>query len=296
MSRSRNFCFTRNNYVDTSVEDTIDCKYIIYGQEVGESGTPHLQGFITFSNARSLKAVQRLLKGCHVEPARTVHQAIEYCKKDGKFTERGDPPLTQQQKGEKEKRRWQEILTAAQEGRDDDIPADIRFKYDNNIRRIRNDYLRNQTYSDTETKMLWYWGSSGTGKSRKARTDHPDAYLKMCNKWWDGYANHDTVIIEDFDKKHDVLVHHLKIWADRYPFPVEVKGGSYVIRPKLIIVTSNYHPTHIWDSEADRQPILRRFNCIEFKTLYTAPSGGGGRDARTEPCGEAATSEAKRSA
>lgn len=267
MSRSRAFCFTTNNYVDTQFEDAIDCSYIIYGKEIGESGTPHLQGYVYFKNAKSLSAVIKLMKPRHVEKALTMDEAIEYCKKDGDFVERGERPLSQKAKGDSNKRRWEDALLAAQEGRDDDIPADIRFKYTSNIKRIRSDYIQKQKLPDTELEHLWYYGASGTGKSRKAREDNPDAYLKMCNKWWDGYTNEDVVLIEDFDKKHDVLVYHLKIWADRYPFPAEVKGSKINIRPKRIIVTSNYHPSEIWDSLPDIEPIKRRFKLVHFRRM-----------------------------
>ena len=33
MARSCNFTFTMNNYPDTSMVDSIDCKYMIYGKE-----------------------------------------------------------------------------------------------------------------------------------------------------------------------------------------------------------------------------------------------------------------------
>eukprot|EP00965_Chrysotila_dentata_P023491 778740-Pleurochrysis_carterae.AAC.1 len=39
------------------------------------------------------------------------------------------------------------------------------------------------------------------------------------------------------------------------------------IRPKLAIVTSNYHPKDIWFDDATVEPILRRFKCIEFKGI-----------------------------
>lgn len=258
----------------THFEDTLQCRYIIYGREVGESGTPHLQGFVMFDNQRTLKAVIKLFKGAHVEVAVAPLQAIEYCKKEGDFVERGSPPMSQAQKGEKEKERWADILKAAQEGREEDIDPEIRFKYDRNIERIRDRELRKRKLEDTEEKHQWYCGASGTGKSRKARSENPDAYLKMCNKWWDGYVDQEVVLVEDFDKKHDVLCHHLKIWADRYPFPAEMKGSSVVIRPEKIIVTSNWHPREIWTEEGDLGPILRRFHVTKFTEFAGNGSGG----------------------
>lgn len=268
MSRSKNYVFTINNYQNTELVDTIDCKYIVYGKEVGDSGTPHLQGFIVFNREKSHSAAKKALPGAWLEPSKgTPAQAIQYCKKDGEFTERGVPPLTQKEKGAKNADRWALARKHAREGNFDEIDDQIYLTHMGNIKKIRMESLRATALQDTQEKMLWYWGSSGTGKSRKAREDHPEAYLKMCNKWWDDYSNEETVIIEDFDEDHRVLVHHLKIWADRYPFPAEIKGGKINIRPKLLIVTSNYHPSDIWEKQTDLEPIMRRFKCIEFKKL-----------------------------
>ena len=264
VKQSRNFVFTMNNYESTELVDTLDCKYMVYGKEVGESGTPHLQGCVVFPRAKTMGAVIKKLPGCHVEIARNVYQAVEYCKKDGDWTERGDPPVSKKEQGVMEKRRWDEIYKAAEEGRVDDIDPEVRFKYDKNIERIEMRALKRRKLVDTETQHEWYYGPSGTGKSRKAREENPAAFLKMCNKWWDGYKDEEVVIIEDFDKDHEKLCHHLKIWGDRYPFPAEMKGSGAVIRPKKIIVTSNYAPEEIWISDANLGPIKRRFKCIHF--------------------------------
>uniref|UniRef100_UPI004047D77E hypothetical protein n=1 Tax=Flavobacterium sp. TaxID=239 RepID=UPI004047D77E len=110
-----------------------------------------------------------------------------------------------------------------------------------------------------------FYGAPGTGKSKTARWLYPNAYPKMCNKWWDGYQHQPYVIIDDFDVNHSVLGHHLKIWSDHYPFLAEQKGHSLKLRPQIICVTSNYHPSEIWISEpVTCAAICRRFEIKKF--------------------------------
>lgn len=268
MSKNRSFTFTQNNYPDTSLADTIDCTYIIYGKEVSESGTPHLQGFITFPNPRTLSGVIKSLPGCHVEVARTLTKAIEYCKKHGNYTERGKPPIEPKDKGALEKQRWKRILEAAESGNDTWLREEepqIYLLHDKALERAhKKAKMRPQTL-EGETQHKWYYGPPGTGKSHKARVDNPDAYIKDPKSiWWDGYNNEDVVIIDDFDKYQVSQGGDMKRWMDKYPFQAQHKGGSQLIRPKEIIVTSNYHPKEIWEDETTRTAILRRLNLTHF--------------------------------
>ncbi len=266
----RNFTFTWNNYpedCESKLRALKGVKYAIYGRESGDSGTPHLQGTICFKNARTLEQVIKKLPGCHVEVCIALHHSIEYCQKDGDTVEWGTAPKTPKQKGEDEQQRWKRIREACEEDRMDDVEDKVRFTHYKACEHFRSQGAKRRRLPDTEATHQWYYGRSGTGKSSKARTDHPEAYLKMCNKWWDGYDNEKHVIIEDFDKKHDVLCHHMKCWADRYAFMAEHKGGARKIRPEQIIVTSNYHPEEIWFTESDLEPILRRFKVTEFKKI-----------------------------
>lgn len=295
MARYRDYVFTVNNYSEEDEQqcwalpwEVKDCRYIVVGKEVGESGTPHLQGYISFKEKKSLKQLREFFPTAHFDPRKgTPSQASSYCKKGAQSKQEweelgvdgpnygigadvwewGELPFDSAGVAGKssEEARWRDAIQAYGERRFSDIPADILGKCAKGLAAAHTMLrMEGQDLSDTTEKMQWYYGGAGTGKSRKAREENPDAYLKMCNKWWDGYQGEEVVIIEDFDKDHKVLVHHLKIWADRYKFPAEIKGGKIDIRPRKIIVTSNYHPQDIWQDEKDLEPILRRFHITKF--------------------------------
>lgn len=256
---SRRWCFTLNNYSPEEYAALllVSCVYAVFGKEVGESATPHVQGFFVFDKPVKLGGCKKISSRAHWEPARgTSLQASDYCKKDGEYEEIGVCPLPA---GDAEKVRWKEARAAAKRGALDDVPDDIYIKYYRTLKEIAKDHMPDVPEADDVTGV-WLYGEAGAGKSRKARDDYPGAYLKMQNKWWDGYQNEDYVILDDFDSKE--LGHHLKIWADRYPFVAETKGGAIKIRPKKFIITSNYSPDHFeWDEEM-RNAIKRRFKIV----------------------------------
>ncbi len=81
-ARSRHWCFTINNHtvenIDT-VKGTFE-KYIFQSEE-GDEGTPHLQGYGYFKNARTFKSVKKKLPTAHIEVCRNIDASKEYCKK-----------------------------------------------------------------------------------------------------------------------------------------------------------------------------------------------------------------------
>lgn len=74
------------------------------------------------------------------------------------------------------------------------------------------------------------------------------------------------VIIEDLDPSHEYMTRSLKIWGDHYPFHAEEKHGGAMIRPKQIIVTSQYHPADIFKDLKTLEAIMRRFKIVHFPT------------------------------
>lgn len=99
MSRAKNWVFTLNNYTDEDVAALrgVRCEYLVFGREVGEDGTPHLQGYVCFQAAvRFTTAKNRINERAHLEVVRgSPEQAATYCKKEGDFEEFGVLPAGQ---------------------------------------------------------------------------------------------------------------------------------------------------------------------------------------------------------
>lgn len=261
--------YTWNNPPDNyrEVIDSIESLYSAYQKEVGESGTPHIQGCIKFPSNKTLTAVKKLLPEAHWEITHDIKAASKYCTKEdtrveGPYTT-GILPLKRNSKTD-----WDDVLTKAKTGRIDEIPADIQVRCHHQLMSIaKNNPMPVPEISELDNK--WLWGKTGTGKSRQARQENPGAYVKSYNKWWDGYTDETSVILDDFERqegdKENPLAHHLKIWADHYPFQAEIKGGSKLIRPLKLVVTSNY-PIHMCFKDGEViEAIQRRFNEVEKK-------------------------------
>lgn len=260
-----NWCFTLNNPTpDDKYPDESLYKYLVVGREVSPSGTPHWQGFISFKKVIRLSALKKIMPRAHWEGMRgTPKEASDYCKEDGDYDEYGTLPETG---GESTKRKWEEAKKLAIAGDLESIQPSIYIPYYNTLKRIKSDHAQKVLPIDVLDNE-WHYGPTGTGKSRTVREKYPDAFIKDANRWWDGYNNEEVVIVEDVDKYDVKLGRYIKLWADHYAFPADSKHqGKIDIRPKKIIITSNYSPEEIWGDEKTYGPINRRFKLVEYET------------------------------
>nr|WPR18665.1 MAG: replication polyprotein [Chemarfal virus 53] len=270
--RSLGWCFTLNNYSEEEYQRCIDvmCQYIIVGKEVGASGTPHLQGYIHYSTSVPMSRVKKdLSQRAHVEKRfGSVLQAVEYCKKEGSFFENGKIKLTSDNK-------WKEIVALAEQGQMVQIKEDYPAIY--TLHREKLEALNVVTPDLLEGSLQdhfeWWYGPTGTGKSHQIWTKFPEHFDKQINKWWDGYRQEDVVVIEEADpKKCEHMAYFFKRWCDKYPFKAEIKGAHLnYIRPKTIIVTSNYTIQECFPNKEDYEPLKRRFKEVHFAFRYAEP-------------------------
>lgn len=157
---------------------------------------------------------------------------------------------------------WDKVFQSAKDGDLDSIPKDILIRNYGNLQKIRKDHMKAKPAE--HLRGVWIWGEAGIGKSWKARTDYPDYYPKLCNKWWDGYQGQKHVIMDDIGLEHKVLGQQLKIWSDRHDCILEVKGGAVTADYEWFVVTSQYPIESIWEDAETRAALRRRFKVIHM--------------------------------
>lgn len=166
-------------------------------------------------------------------------------------------------KGDTNKKRWAEAWELAKAGKIEEIDEEIKFRYYSTIKRIKSDYMQKPDDLDNVCGF-WFYGEAGTGKTTKARSENPGAFIKSRDKWWDGYQGQEVVICDDLDKYHVSLAGYLKDWADKWTFKAEYKGSVAWLRPKKFIVTSQYHFEEIWTDKETREALARRYEVVFF--------------------------------
>jgi len=269
-SRARRFCLTWNNYPITAINQLnsfYDQKkpiYMIVGKEIGENGTPHLQGYIHFKNQIQFQVLKTAFPQIHWEQAKgSAEQNRTYCSKEQDFFELGTCPKSD---GQASKESWREILSAAESGKWNWLKEEYPKIWVTMSEKLISKRIPNTNVIEGEIANEWWYGETGTGKSKLAWEKYGNiCFQKMLNKWWDGYDAHPVVIIEEWSPKNEVTASALKIWADRYPFTAQIKGGVLQkIRPSKIIVISNYRLSDCFPDHRDAEPLQRRFREIRF--------------------------------
>lgn len=118
--KAKHWCFTLNNYTQADIDRLSmpinGTDYLIYGKEVGTSGTPHLQGTVCFQSRKRLQQVIETIGQAHCSVTRYLAQSIDYCKKDGDFLENGVVPAIAQGKGEGKRSDLEEFKASVKEG------------------------------------------------------------------------------------------------------------------------------------------------------------------------------------
>jgi len=249
MSSAKNYVFTLNNYSELELNQLIalgtelpdPLVYLVFGKEKGESGTPHLQGYISLKGRKTLKFIKQIVgERSHVEIMRgTPQQASDYCKKEEDYQEFGVLP-----KGSGSRT---DLIAVAEKVRNGssfreiaEVHPEAAIRYGSGILRM-SQLCRPKRSHPPQIKV--FWGPTGTGKTRRVWefADASELWVHPGGPWFDGYDQQKMVLLDDFDGSWFKLSFLLRI-LDRYVMPVAVKGGHVWWAPTTIFITSNLEP------------------------------------------------------
>jgi len=273
MERSRNWCFTINNYTINDVNQLKDMKYkyIVLGDELcPTTGTPHIQGYVHFQNDISFRSIQKQIPRGNIQKCKgTPEQNITYCKKTNNILyEDGEKPSQGKRKD------LDQIKDDIMEGNitSEDIAVNqpmIYHQYARTLTKIEDIAMRRK-FRTTMTEGIWYYGATGTGKSNKAYEGfNPLTHYnwKEDNGWQDGYIQQETVIIDEF--RGEMPYRQLLKLVNSHPYEVPRRNREPMpFTSKKVIITSSLPPSEIYKNlhENDRlEQLTRRFQIIELK-------------------------------
>lgn len=93
------YCITINNPSNlekdlySTLPDSLQSQLVhaIAGYEVGQNNRPHVQGALIFSSPISDRKLRKSFPRAHIEPVKTTYaRSVNYCQKEGTWTEWGD--------------------------------------------------------------------------------------------------------------------------------------------------------------------------------------------------------------
>lgn len=177
LSPSKYWSFTLNNYDDGDIDHLINWfensnhKYI-FQEEIGDCGTPHLQGTICFSSkCRPLENKKNITR-IHWSKTRSVSHSIAYCQKDETLNGR----------------RWTNI----------EVETPLKLIPLNSFYEWQKDIIKLINIEPDDRTIYWYWESGGcAGKTALAKY--------IC-------ANYKAIVVsgKSDNCKNAILQYHLK--------------------------------------------------------------------------------------
>lgn len=260
--RSRRWCFTLNNYTEEDLDkiSSLDCEYLTYGFETAPStGTRHLQGYVVFKNLRRFTTLHKFNEKIHWEKAISSHEnCINYCHKDDPQPyEKGERPVTKDDKLNLKRELENDLINGPKKLATKRTIYGY-LKEQEMFKEIINDNLE-------KPEIIYIHGESGSGKTYRALKEALTKYgtknvatIKFDKNGF-GHSNDfqaQCLVWMEFRPSCLAATDFLEL-TDGYGCHINVKHGTYFIRPKAIYICSILNPYSIYRDEINQQFIRR---------------------------------------
>lgn len=283
---SKHYSFTLNNYNDDQlalIRSAVDrdnaITYLCFGFEVGENGTPHLQGYLQLSSRRALNPIKRMLgiSEIHLEASRgSSEDNIAYCSKEGPIEEYGDCARLGR-RGRAEDTDWSRLMDDIRNGMPDHEIAITHprefIRYHSGIDRairifnrrtftLPSNYNLRWSYEFDQEKSIHLWGAPGIGKTIYAQMLLPNALFVSHLDQLRTYNNrlYEGIIFDDMAFNHlprEGQIHLVDMEQER---AIHVRYGVAIIPAGTKRIFVSNFPDIFIDDEA----IMRRIQRIHL--------------------------------
>lgn len=251
-----------------------------------ETGKPHYQGYIQFTNSVRFAGVKKLLDApwCWVAIAKaSPEQNFAYTTKEASRAPGAEPYVVGKftlRKNKGKRNDLHNVMDDIKAGKsivDIAISNPVSFlRYTNNIR-VTQSLIQSQSaqneYRNVSVEVLI--GPPGAGKSHYARAKYGMANVYNLSfatsgntLWWDNYNGQSVVLLDDFYGSGMNWTMLLTV-LDKYPLQLQVKGASTWAKFTRVIITSNrdwytWYPMQLKGPQWKNQigALYRRFSRI----------------------------------
>lgn len=229
-------------------------KYLVVSKELHQDGNEHFHAAVLFEKKLDKRVNVFTIDEfvCNIQiigkTNASLKKSIAYVKKDGNFVEYGDMPEALKKLDKKEKVMYVVEHTNKQ-------CAESGYFNFSELRHL--DYIRslwnNQWPNFQKRRVLWFYGGTGTGKTREAWNLLTNAYERSdiwCNSgkmdpFFLGYTGQQGVILDDF-RPGTIRFEMLLRILDGYPVIVNIKGGQTEWLANTIIITAPTQPSEMY--------------------------------------------------
>ena len=267
MAQGKSWEIRVSNYTDQDIQwvNDLECSSCCISKEVGEGGHPHLQGRVTFKRQYRLVQLKKLHPSAHWEISKSL--------KDNNYYKKLGSELVREVTAGKAGRRTDlEEMREHLEAGDDiqQVMKKARTYCQVQYAEKWYKYMGDPLPYGTKIAIYWYYGCTGTGKTRRVlEQQEPKPFIPLSYKWWDGYEGQDGVLLDDLRPEWCKPAELLRLLDPyRYQYRVEIKGGTRHLVATKIWVTCPWHPRDFWkDTTEDPGQLIRRLTeLVHFRS------------------------------
>lgn len=278
---SRNFTFTIQADAEQSetwpLQPADECpialpegaRYLVCQVESAPTtGQLHLQGFVVFEKNHRVHAVRELFPGAHIEIMRgKVADSEKYCTKEE--TRISGPWRLGEAPKQGRRTDWADVKELITQGTSrHDVYAQAPHLA-NCSRGVETLYQHFAPPPATirNVRVCVLWGASGVGRSHRARTTYPDAYV-ITGKYYEGksfdqYNDQCTLILDEWRQAEWPLTLMNSI-LDKWSLQLQCRYQNKYAAWTTVIVCTNEDPAAVYcrDPAFQRRIAGRTIECI----------------------------------